>query len=444
MIKRIRTKEYRIIYSAFLFLSITLFSVSQASGAAGTSRAEFLLIGVGARPAGMGEAYTAVADDVNTIAYNPAGLGCIDDTQITLMHSDWIDDIGYEYLGAAHSFGGAGTLGLEVRYLHMGKLTGRALNGKATGEFNACNTSAALSYGRRLMNDICFGVNLKVLHEKIEKESSYGFAFDVGGLYGMDLENNRLQFGLAVQNIGPEMKFIKDKEPLPVNIKTGASYKMLDNALLLALDVNIPVHGSPYVNMGSEYSIANIISARIGYKTEKELVSSSKLNLGLGFYWKDCGLDYTFVPFNNLGQTHRFSLIVKFGKKGSSKETGILKIENKLNCNIPDTPAIEIVDISKVNLMEILEEGGGVIVLDNGIVKFNNNKFGIKITDFNILDRIADILQVMTEYKIEIVNHDENIKSYFLKKGINTERIIYKNSGDHPAYLEKAEKNNWK
>ena len=42
-----------------------------------TSGADFLLMTTGARPDGMGQAFSAVADDINTLSFNPAGLGNI-------------------------------------------------------------------------------------------------------------------------------------------------------------------------------------------------------------------------------------------------------------------------------------------------------------------------------------------------------------------------------
>ena len=36
--------------------------------------AAFLKLGVGARAVGMGGAYTAIADDVNSMGWNPAGI----------------------------------------------------------------------------------------------------------------------------------------------------------------------------------------------------------------------------------------------------------------------------------------------------------------------------------------------------------------------------------
>ena len=43
---------------------------------AGTAGAAFLKIEGGSRPAGLGGAFTGLANDINTIFWNPAGLTC--------------------------------------------------------------------------------------------------------------------------------------------------------------------------------------------------------------------------------------------------------------------------------------------------------------------------------------------------------------------------------
>jgi len=43
-------------------------------GKTGTAALQFLKLGVDARAIGMGEAYTAVSDDISSVYWNPAGL----------------------------------------------------------------------------------------------------------------------------------------------------------------------------------------------------------------------------------------------------------------------------------------------------------------------------------------------------------------------------------
>ena len=50
----------------------------------GTTAADILKIGVGARAIGMGEAYVAQADDVSSLYWNPAGLALMQERQASL------------------------------------------------------------------------------------------------------------------------------------------------------------------------------------------------------------------------------------------------------------------------------------------------------------------------------------------------------------------------
>src|SRR5258708_4081924 len=68
---------------------------------AGTSASDFDTIAVGARPAGMGNAFTAAADDSNAPFWNPAGLALVSKGEIGLMHMIDIADINYDTFSVA-------------------------------------------------------------------------------------------------------------------------------------------------------------------------------------------------------------------------------------------------------------------------------------------------------------------------------------------------------
>nr|HPI03422.1 UPF0164 family protein [Candidatus Goldiibacteriota bacterium] len=82
----------------------------------GTSNADFLKIGVGARSSGMGEAFAAVADDANAAFWNPAGIAQADKWSFTLMHLMWFAGSNYEFLGGIAPIDSATAAGLSVYY----------------------------------------------------------------------------------------------------------------------------------------------------------------------------------------------------------------------------------------------------------------------------------------------------------------------------------------
>ena len=63
--------------------------------------------------------------------------------------------------------------------------------------------------------------------------------------------------------------------------------------------------------------LKNILAVRAGYKyggSNSEKLSS--FHGGCGFSWHDTQLNYAFVPYGDLGNTHRISLSMKFGTTG--------------------------------------------------------------------------------------------------------------------------------
>ncbi len=66
----------------------------------------------------MGQAFSAVADDINTLSFNPAGLGNIRLPEVGYGYESFLGGIDYNFVGAAIPAGAAGVLGLG--YITMG------------------------------------------------------------------------------------------------------------------------------------------------------------------------------------------------------------------------------------------------------------------------------------------------------------------------------------
>ena len=71
-------------------LCCTVFLYGQTINRYGTTTANFLEIGIGSGPSAMGEAYVAVANDISSIYWNPAGLSSVSYTHLTLPTSDLV------------------------------------------------------------------------------------------------------------------------------------------------------------------------------------------------------------------------------------------------------------------------------------------------------------------------------------------------------------------
>lgn len=294
----------RNIITIFIFLLTTTIALAKEN-----TTAAFLKIGVGAIPVSMDEAFCAVANDVNAISYNPAGLAQIKGQQLLLVHNQWVEDIKYDYLIFVHNISPNRSLGGNVTYLRIDNLIGRDDDGDLTENFNAYDLAVGLAYGEKLSKNLLIGIYLKCIYLLNENVSGSGIAADLGWLYKTNIKN--LDIGLCLQNIGTKIKFIETKEELPLTIKLGIAYK-ISHILTLAADWNMPKNDRTCINAGMEINIFNLIALRASYKSQVDLDKKSHWSYGGGIKISNYQIDYAFVPYGILGDTHRFALLLKY------------------------------------------------------------------------------------------------------------------------------------
>ena len=299
-----------------------------ASSNVGTSGAQFLKIPPGARPAGMGSAFSAVADDVHAIYYNPAGLAAVSQVQLTGMHNSYFQGLNYEFAAIAlplSRFGwdgdtedsGKGTLGLAVYNLSVSGIErrGNAETAAPLGTFGADDFAYALSYARG-SERFAWGANLKFIQQTIDSVKAGTLAADLGALYGA---GENLKLGAGVRHLGGKPKFRQESDPLPMLGFLAASYRLAPGAqdsLTLGLDLLLPRDNRLTYNVGSEYlhRFASMEGAlRAGYSSQNaDADGLAGFSMGGGLGFRNVGFDFAWVPFGDLGDTFRYSLIVKF------------------------------------------------------------------------------------------------------------------------------------
>ena len=113
----------------FLIATLMLLITVTQAGArgVGTSAANFLKVGQAARPGGMGGAFVALADDINSLEWNPAGLAYLapDYFDAAFEHVFWFGDVEYEIFSYAQHLGETYGGGLQVLYRHMPDIDNR-------------------------------------------------------------------------------------------------------------------------------------------------------------------------------------------------------------------------------------------------------------------------------------------------------------------------------
>jgi len=283
-----------------IILIIILASVCYANGP-GTAGANFLKIGVGARAAAMGDAFTAVADDSTSLYWNPAGLAKMEKRQLSATYNMWFAGINQGYLGIGFPLSRGGIVAGGVNYVDMGDFDGRDEAGNPTGTFTASALNYQLGYANRFREKFLWGISVGIVQDTIAEDIKSTYAANLGLIYK---SSESLSLGLVVQNIGGEL----GGDPLPFVAKIGMAYTW--KSLLLALDIAKPTDNDLYYGAGIEWWIMDGIALRAGYKTNQDI--GEGLTAGLGFNKGKIRFDYAYVPYGELGNTHRVLLGMSF------------------------------------------------------------------------------------------------------------------------------------
>jgi len=314
-------KKAATIFCLTSFIILTSFS---AHAQVGTTGAEFLNTCLGARPSGMGNAFSAIADDINTVLWNPAGLILLKRKEASFTYTDvgTVFDVSgagsmYDgFLGYAQPLKNADALAISLQYQEQGKIAYTTESPEVIAEYNlGANYAAILSYARKLSSSINWGASFKFIQTKLWRETGQAYAVDLGGLYKSP--NKNLTIGLSLQNTGTKLK-MEDKEqadPLPQNLKLGMSYKLLNNSshsLILGFDIDKPTASDTKagLSLGTEYWYRGLIAFRLGYLNKEGNVKG--MTQGIGISYRGYQLDLANVPWGELGHVQRISLTIKF------------------------------------------------------------------------------------------------------------------------------------
>ena len=314
MTTRYLIRTLRTIVIAALILSVfanCAVSQSVSAESVGTTSANFLRMGVGARASALGGAFVAIADDATAGYWNPAGLPQISAAELVFMHNSWYQDIKNEHLVLAFPVSNSIALGFGVSYLDYGSFEGYTADDQPTGEYSA-NASVLSSSGALQLNShLSIGVTGKVLSEKLDGSSATGYAIDVGGLYRTSI----VSVGFNFMNMGKGLRYETDESPLPRQLLLGLAVDLYDNRLRLASDLEIPNDHGAAIHQGVEYCYENTVFLRSGYSHDFSSTrpsGSGGMTFGFGVKHSFGAVDYSYRPDDRMGDAHQISLKLSF------------------------------------------------------------------------------------------------------------------------------------
>jgi hypothetical protein len=278
----------------------------------GTAGASFLDIPVGAGPAALGSAYTAMASDAYAPVWNPGGLGFVKNSQLAAQQLSYLEGVQYEFASFVDPLAKGGGWGASIQYLGSGNIAGTDINGNPTAAFTASYAAYSLAYGQSFGNKLSVGITGKIIDAKISDVSADAYGFDLGGMYRV---TNNLRLAGTLTNVGTKLTFIDQGDPLPLAVHLGAAYTMTRCHLTATAEGVYPREGLASAHAGLEWSPVDHLALRLGYGTETlaGLSPLAGLTTGIGIKLWGYELAYTLVPMGALGNTQYFSVLMKFG-----------------------------------------------------------------------------------------------------------------------------------
>jgi hypothetical protein len=350
-----------------MILTISVFASWANSGGISLQQA------IGARAQGMGDAFTAVADDATSIYWNVGGLSQNNGIQATASYFQGLVDSSFGQLVYNQKIEPLGNIGLGLVMMRGGMVSLDMPDGGEKNVESQRDFIGDLAYAVNVDKNWGIGLGLKILNSTLAEEvSATAFGADVGVLYSVI--NQRLSLGATLQNIGTGIKYKSEVDPMPTTLRCGVAYAVPINQEqkgLVALDV-VKANDQDYrYNLGMEYWIADTLAFRLGYKYGYDLES---ITAGCGFHWQIFEMDYAFGLVKDLNSIHKISLSLKLGGEEQMAKKAAQ------NPEMPKEPAqgSSVVPKSKSEENPLKEKAGISELQSNEVQKSEVDNAGIK------------------------------------------------------------------
>lgn len=249
----------------------------------------FLKVGQGARAVAMGDAYTAVADDVSAIFWNPAGLTSVRGTSWTASYTKWLVESSFFSGAVVRNTGSSrgGAIGISVVSFRTGDIPETTIfQPQGTGQkVSAGDLAIGGVYAVKLTDKFSFASRVSWINQKLYTKSVSTVSVDVGTLFYTGFKSLRL--AMAMKNFGPDKKVTDTKffMPLYYNVgaaaefygeKGGPAYLTVAGESAFAADYDLRAH------VGAELWLRNLFALRAGYKFNYDTDSFS-VGVGLKY-----------------------------------------------------------------------------------------------------------------------------------------------------------------
>jgi hypothetical protein len=189
-------------------------NINQDNTAYGTTAAEFLLLGAGARGTALGGAYAAIANDVSALYYNPAGTAFMTRPGITIGTYNYVADTRYSWGGIAFPFsGGSRNIGFQLGtfgFKNQPVYTTTDPNNASHATYSVSETFAGMTFSQNFSDRFAAGITGKFVSDQLGEAKGTAFAVDFGTNFHSNLGGRPIKFSFTVTNLGTGLSYHGD------------------------------------------------------------------------------------------------------------------------------------------------------------------------------------------------------------------------------------------
>ena len=360
------------IFAALLSTPAVAQQGTQDNTAYGGASGEFLLLGAGARGTALGGAYAALATDLTSMYYNPAGLAQLARPSVMVSSLSYVADTRYTWTGIAFPMaGGVRSVGLSLGSFGFSDQPIYTLadpdgNGRT---YSVRQTFISGTLSQNFSDRFSAGVSLKFINDRLGTAKANGVAVDFGTNFHASVGARPIRASFMIQNLGTNLQHSGEdlivgvtrqpplgtvdvpQEPqsaalstsswtLPVLFRVGVALDLVSqgsNHLTVLSEFTQPNNTKPGAGAGLEWSMQNIgqfgfsVAARGSYTIQPDnqindialgmptressgTFTSDGLALGGGLEYARgttrVGFDYAWKSLGTLGSVNFLSFSV--------------------------------------------------------------------------------------------------------------------------------------
>jgi hypothetical protein len=298
-------ETYLVVASAAIMLGISMAHAKGPGRSVGTGFIE----APGARAAALGEAFSAVADDVTAMAYNPASLATLQTGQASFLYYDETDGGSFGQVFAGGWLKKTGW-GLSAGYYSSGEVD--VIDESSRRMMVAQKDLSLLAGFSKPIGRLSLGISGKYLHSQLLDDKASAAALDGGALLSA---MPKLNLGFSLQNIGTGLRYVDNEHPLPRMARVGLAMGPFTSdflSMLVLADVPYAMNEHRFFpGLGLEIQ-TGALRLRGGSRSDG---ATQQYSMGFGLLAGAANVDYSFNFRHSVETAHRISIRFNIGKK---------------------------------------------------------------------------------------------------------------------------------